>query len=176
MARALDLVRVMAVSDAIYPCWFADVCYSCDARWWRHHQGLPGFPGIRIGLEDVKQHAGVGILRNSGTQGFDPDPGALRSGGNSGYQALHLAAHFGISKAILVGYDLKGDRWFGNHPSKIASVDQALRFPDRIAEFADLGRELAKIGIVVKRASMNSALTTFPLCDLAREMGIEGRL
>src|SRR5690606_9521612 len=51
MARAGDRIRVVAVNDAVYPCWFADIAYACDRKWWRYHNGLPGFPGRKLSLE-----------------------------------------------------------------------------------------------------------------------------
>lgn len=169
MARAAGRCRVIAVSDAVYPCWFADVAYSCDRRWWQHHLGLPSFGGLRISLEETP-YRDVLTMKNTGTEGFDPDPGSLRSAGNSGYQALHLAAHFGIASAILVGFDLHGQRWFGEHPTKIRMVNQ--KFETRVAEFEVLGRALKERGISVKNASYGSMLKCFERQSLETFLGI----
>src|ERR1051325_7861339 len=40
--------EVIAVSDAHRFAPWADILYSCDAAWWRHHRGVPGFRGERI--------------------------------------------------------------------------------------------------------------------------------
>ena len=165
MARARGLIRVITLNDAVYPCWFSDIAYACDAKWWRHHCGVPGFEGMRLSLEE-NDHADRMVI--TGTTGFDPDPGALRTGGNSGYQALHLCAHLMPRRVILVGIDMAGTHWFGDHPPELWT-----RTPDmqnRIRRFDDLKGPLAERGIEVVNASPNSALPTFPRGDLATEL------
>lgn len=170
MARARNMVRVIALNDAVYPCWFADVAYACDRRWWEHHGSLPKFQGIKLGLEPTPFHD-VHHMCNTGTSGFDPDPQALRSGGNSGYQALHLSAHLGAKRVILVGYDMKGRHWFGDHPPGVARAVSP-NMGMRLREFSGLAPELAKRDITVVNATPGSALchTVFPHVDLTKEL------
>ncbi len=161
MAKAAGLIDVIAINDSIYPCWFAGYGYCCDKRFWQHHLGIPGFKGIKVscddsGLPDVRW------LRNTGTQGFDPIPGNVRSGGNSGYQAMHLAMQLGAAKIILVAFDMTGkaqQHWFGEHPDEIRCT--ALSQDGRIREFAALKPELEKRGIDVVNTSPSTALTFF---------------
>jgi hypothetical protein len=174
MARARDLIRVIAINDAVYPCWFADLCYACDARWWRLHRGLPGFRGLKIGLDET-EFPDVLTMVNSGVAGFDPDPGSLRSGGNSGYQAVHLTAHFGAARDILVGFDFHGSHWFGEHPPEIQNSGPPYSppsFPDRRDRFAEIKPELAARGLTVVNATPGSELGPgiFPMVDLAAEL------
>lgn len=170
MARALDAVRVIAINDAIYPCWFADIAYACDARWWRHHNGLPGFPGrkmrLRHRIED-DDITGVEAIETSGTTGFDPDPNFLRTGGNSGFQAVHLAAHLHASTVLLVGYDMQGRHWFGDHPAGIRSTTP--RFNTRIEQFIELADALPKRMSVIN-VTPNSLLSGFRRGDLRKEL------
>lgn len=174
IARARDLVRVIAVNDAVYPCWFADVAYACDARWWAYHQGLPGFKGLKVSL-DQTNFPDVHVIANSGTRGFDPDPGALRSGGNSGYQALHLAAHRDICRAILLGFDFKGEHWFGRHPDGVANSGPPFappNFKTRREAFIELKTELDRRGVSVVNASPGSVMGVFSMVDLEQELDI----
>jgi len=167
LARAGASIKVVAINDAIYPCWFADIGYACDTAWWRHHGGLPGFAGRRVSLDDCGID-GVDFLINTGTQGFDPAPGCLRSGGNSGYQALHLCAHLGADRVVLIGFDMRGSHWFGEHPPAIRRIAPNMR--NRIERFHELGAVLAARGIDVVNATPGSALTGFRVGDLELEL------
>lgn len=170
LAMARASIRVVTINDSIYPCWFADVGYACDAKWWRHHGWLADFPGRRLSCGDTGQ-AGIDHLENTGTLGFDAAPGAVRTGGNSGYQALHLCAQLGARQILLIGYDMSGapqDHWFGQHPSPIACRMPTHR--DRISAFAELAAILRDLGVDVINCSPGSALNFFRAGDLGREL------
>ncbi|MHB1086151.1 MAG: hypothetical protein ACYCZ0_00190 [Minisyncoccota bacterium] len=170
MARAKDLIRVIAINDAVYPCWFADVGYACDKAWWDHHDGVPGFEGRRVTLRHQKNqvYEGADWLNSTGTDGFEPDPCGLRTAGNSGYQALNLCAHLGAATVLLVGYDMHGTHWFGDHPE---SCRRAQPNQKRLAShFADLVAPLAERGIRVVNCSPGSAITAFPMGDIETEL------
>lgn len=161
MASAASKIKVIAINDAAYPCWFADIAYCCDKRFWKHHNGFPGFRGIRVSCDD-SGFPGIRFLKNTGTQGFDPTPGHVRTGGNSGYQAIHLAIQLGVSKIILVGYDMRGapqEHWFGKHPDPIACM--AMTQANRIRCFAELKPVLDQHGVTILNSSPGSALTFF---------------
>lgn len=159
IARSRGDIRVIAVNDAIYPCWFADIAYACDASWWRWHGPLPGFSGQKLCLEESVPFDDVGVLKNTGTVGFDPDPGALRSGGNSGYQAMHLAAHMGGRPLILVAFDHRGAHWFGDHPEGLRVTRPT--FNARRDAFRSLKEAFDDLGISVVNASERTALDVF---------------
>ena len=70
-------------------------------------------------IEDPEVH----LLRNGGTQGLSDDPEALRTGQNSGYQAINIAVLAGAAGIVLIGYDGKvaadgRTHWFGDHPER----------------------------------------------------------
>lgn len=119
LMRATGACRVIAVNDAVYPFWFADHLHASDKRWWIAHGGVPGFAGAKTSMEHTP-FEDVSAMRNTGISGFDPDPTALRTGNNSGYQATHLAAHLGAKRIVLLGVDYTDDgardHWFGRHP------------------------------------------------------------
>lgn len=172
ISRAADLIRVIAVNDAVYPCWFADRVHACDQKWWDEHHGVPGFSGTKSSLEPTR-FPDVLTYRNTGTSGLDDATDAIRSGGNSGYQAMHLAVHFGVRKIVLVGFDMTGDpmnHWFGHHPAPIAISVRTM--DNRIREFAELKPLLADRGIDVVNASPGSALTFFRAGDLETELNL----
>ena len=94
--------------------------------------------------------------------------GEIGWGGNSGFHAINLAAQFGATKIILVGFDMRVDRgqhFFGPHsytkerPSQ-ANVDRWRPILDRQAP------KLESRGIKVINCSPVSALTAYPKMSL----------
>lgn len=111
---------VIAVNDAYRIAPWADILYACDYQWWRWHEGVPEFEGVKVGLRGCKDGAGyegdwngtdypdvMGLAYN-GIEGLEvKDPRFVRSGKNSGYQAINLAVHLGAKRIILLGYDMQ---------------------------------------------------------------------
>lgn len=180
IARANDRCRVIAVSDAVYPCWFADILYSADAKWWDHHIGVPTFKGQkvsrnRLGRYDVDHLRGIDCNGKAnpfhyveGVDGYDATPGMLRYGPNSGHHAVHLAAQLGASRIITAAMDFTDkdfarDHWFGRHQD---DMDMCSETSVWRAKFHFLTDELAKIGITVLNASLSSTIKWLPTVRL----------
>lgn len=167
-------VRVMVVNDAVYAAWFADWLHACDAKWWRWNiQSVHRFSGTRTTLaEDIPAKWVDGHLKETGQDGFDPDPSCCRTGRNSGYQAMHIAAHTGARRIILVGFDMKAaaggpSHWFGEHSDRTGrSVPAAMK-----NSFPGLADYLVTAGIEVLNASIDSALECFRRVDLEEALG-----
>ncbi len=154
---------VIAINDAIYPAWWADWHHACDRLWWDWHiQTVHTYSGIKTTLDETlppgwKVHG----LRNTGLEGFDPDPTCCKTGGCGAYQAIHCAIHAGVAKIILLGVDVKADgesHWFGEHPNNIRPVYENTMMP----HFKNLIPELDARGIEVVNCSPGTALKTFP--------------
>lgn len=165
MKRLAGRCRVIAVNDAVYPAWWADWLHGCDTKWWQWHiQEVQRFGGIKTTCcDDVPNGWVDGFLRQTGLEGFDPDPSCIRTGGNSVYQAMHIAVHAGAARIVLLGVDMHGPHWFGDHPDKITpnfSVDLA-------PHFETLKPAMVERGVSVVNASPGSALAAFPLVDLS---------
>ena len=69
---------------------------------------------------------GLNVIDSEKGGGISSTPGVIREGGNSGFQAMGLAIHFGASRVYLLGYDMKfgnGGRkhWHGDHPSNLGN-------------------------------------------------------
>lgn len=152
---------VIAISDAWRLCPQAFCLYSCDAKWWRYHQNVPQYKGLKVTLDDSLAFPDVLCLkwrREEGWSGFDDDPEYLRTGKNSGYQALHLAAHFGFSRIILLGYDMRGEHFFGKHPKEL---DVDTPFSEFIDAFKTIVEPLKERGVEVINCTPGSALPWF---------------
>lgn len=167
--------RVVAVKDAVRLAPWADVCYACDARWWAHHNGLPDFTGRKFAIEDCKAAVAfakhnsrwpdIELIDNTGEVGLEADPRGVRTGKNSGYQAINLAVHLGASRIVLLGYDMQhtGGRhhWFGVHPWNTAPACERFR-----PFFDHLVAPLAALQIQVLNATRETALTCWPRVSL----------
>lgn len=154
-AHCLASLRVIAINES-YRLWpSSDVLYWADIKWWnRRCQDVAyTFSGRYIVTVAEKVNGPVKQLRNTGVEGFDPDPGALRTGANSGYQAIHLAVHFGAKRIILLGYDMQVDRarthWHEGHPGQQPSSLQATLTQTFLPKFQGLVEPLRERGIEV---------------------------
>lgn len=158
-------VRVMAINDAVKIAPAADVLYACDGRWWDYHKGVPAFTGLKFGMTvKADKWPCVQRLANTGAQGYESTPGGVRTGGNSGFQAIQLAVHLGATRVLLLGYDMQLDKkgrahWFGEHPREIRGTSDYSTFCNY---FKSLVKPLQALGVVVINCSRSSALTAFP--------------
>lgn len=163
--------RVIAVNDTHRLAPWADVLYAADAKWWRRFGGVPEFKGLKYSIlpnngvghwMDDCEFQDIRILRNTGGGGYDPDATALRTGCNSGYQAIHLAMHFGAKRIVLLGYDMHGDHFFGSHPDKSRPP-----FALCLSKFPTLVEPLKTAGVEIVNCTPGSHIDCFPMGTLS---------
>lgn len=166
MSRNKDLIRVITVNDAVYPCWFADIAYACDIEWWRHHP-LPEFLGRKMRLDmnpkKLEPPADVEAIKCAGEHGLTGR--GIYHGRNGGYQALQVAFHLGATQICLVGIDMSGGHWFGDHPQGVRRGSPLHATMAR--NFDHLGPLLAERGVDVVNASAISKIRAFPKVGLS---------
>ncbi len=158
-------VPVVCVSDTYRLAPWANVLHSCDAKWWNWHPKTVDFAGLKYTLDKRLNRPDVQRLKTTGHEGLELDPIGVRSGRNSGYQALNIAVHLGASRVVLLGYDMHGDHFFGSHP------DQS-RPPFRIAMslWPTVVQPLIDVGVEVINATRNTALTCFRQLSLEKAL------
>lgn len=163
-----------------YPCiavnnsWrlapWANALYGADGAWWRS-ANTDGFAGLKITAD---RHAArdLGLMHvevdaSSNDLTFD---GPIGGGGMSGFQALTLAARWQAKRIVLVGFDLLGAHWHGDHapPLRNPSVTVMARCLKALTNAAPV---LAAHGIEVINASDQSALRCWPVMSLADALG-----
>jgi hypothetical protein len=161
--------RVIAVNNAHEIAPWADVLYAADAKWWRRFNGVPAFRGLKYSILPNSSQRNfrpefpdIRLLGNTGMRGLERDPSALRTGCNSGYQAINLAVHLGATQIVLLGYDMHGDHYFGSHPDKAKPP-----FALCLSAFPTLVAPLAEIGVSIVNCTPGSALTCFPMAPLS---------
>lgn len=164
---AIKEAAVCSLPGVTPPAPWADVLYACDPKWWRWEQGAKGFRGHRYALapQDPKL-PNVHVLRNSGAEGLELDPSAIRTGNNSGYQAINLAVHLGATRIVLLGFDMwraadGRNNWFGKHPNHIDSP-----YPLFLQRFDTIVEPLKAAGITVINSSRFTLLRAFPQVPL----------
>jgi hypothetical protein len=163
--------KVIAVNDAYRLAPWADALYACDAKWWRWHDGAQAFAGEKWAMQRPSARwPGVKILRNTGANGLETNPTGLRTGRNSGYQAINLAVHKGARRIILLGYDMSGGRqhFFGEHPDRTGAP-----FASCLRAFATLVEPLQARGIEIVNCTRKTALVCFPLLPLEEALRVE---
>lgn len=154
--------RAIAVNNTHELARWVDLLYAADSTWWQeHHAKTSGFLGMKVCAEQTP-FPDVLWIRESGREGFDPNPAAIRSGGNSGYGAIHIAAHLGCKRILLFGFDMRGGHWHPKHKRPLREHGEGI-FARWIPRFATLAPELAKRGIEVVNCTPGSALTCFPM-------------
>jgi hypothetical protein len=109
--------------------------------------------------------------------GWNPEPNGLRTGKNSGYQAINLAVHLGAAQdcpaRVRHAAGPKGEqRWFGAHP--MADATDGLRWAVPWSPLFDtLVEPLAHAGMTIVNATRRTALDCFPKVPLVRALRAE---
>lgn len=156
-----DKAHVIAINDAYKLAPWAEILYGCDRRWWLAHPDTTAFAGEKYGLQPVKGRGDIRILRNTGPTGLELDPTGLKTGRNSGYQAIGLAVHLGAKQIVLLGYDMRRGKdgkthFFGEHKWPGAPPFQTF-----LTSFSTLEHPLKDRGIDVVNCTPGSALNAF---------------
>lgn len=166
---------VIAVNLSFRLAPWADVLYAADVKWWRLHGveasaaiaerwTCSGEPVKAYGAKRCQARFGPGLCR---------DPRYLHTGGNSGYQAVNLAYHFGARRIILLGYDMQhtgGKRhWHADYPAGM-QMDNATPVVSWANRFPALARDLVREGVEVVNATRETALDCFPRMDLEQAL------
>lgn len=176
--------RVIVVNSTYRLAPWADVLYACDDSWWgraSRDRSLETFGGLRfsityrkyrldddraITIEPHKAKARVSVLRNTGEEGLETSPLGLRTGQNSGYQAVNLAVHLGARRIVLLGYDMQyGPRnakhWSGHPADALTSPFQLF-----VRLFESLVEPIRVAGVEIVNCSRRTALQCFPKREL----------
>lgn len=161
--------HVMVVNCTFRLVPWADVLYAGDLQWWtRYGAEAAAFEGekwtrdeaaaVRYGLRRVVRRDGRGLCR---------EHAAVHTGGNSGFQAVNLAYHFGAHQIVLLGFDMHrrdGGHWHGEHEGMLSAPATHIEVWKR--EFAVMAADLREEGIRVVNATEGSDLRCFPKMDL----------
>lgn len=140
---------------------WADALMASDVKWWKYHR--PAFDGFKFCLQPGAEAFGATVLVNTGVTGIETDSRGLRNGMNSGAAAINVAVLFGVSRVLLLGYDMGYDagqpsHFFGEHPTGIRCDSP---YPSFIEKFALMVEPLRALGVSVVNCSRTTRLTCF---------------
>jgi len=161
-------LKTIVVNDAYRLAPFAHVLYAADLDWWRHHNGVPEFDGLKV-THDPRAAKRYGLKHitvrssNGGAElkGVSLDPAYVHSGGNSGFQAFNLAVLFGARRILLLGYDMQGTHFFGEHPGALRKTQD---YANWIRRFGTVPAMLPNVEIL--NCTRATALKCFPQATL----------
>lgn len=145
--------RVIAISDAYQLAPDAEAMVSSDAAWWRAHPEAYYFSGKKFTAAPDFQNL-------PGVERF-----ALHSGSNSGLLACHVAVMLGAKKILLLGYDMGGTHYFGEHPEPLKKTT-----PQRYEIFKKQFEHFRPRDVEILNCTPNSALRCYPFADLKEQL------
>lgn len=165
LAEARGKAVILTINDTWKLAPWADALYACDFRWWVFNNPGDGFAGLRF-----QGHVDDGLSKGCIPCNVKPGDHAMRfcghrlgSGGNSGFQAVNLAAVSGARRIVLTGFDMSlanGTHWHGDHNGLLGNPGaKMLRTCAEILDRA--ANTLSGRGIEVLNASRESALTAY---------------
>lgn len=157
---------------------WADVMYAGDSGWWdRYGADAADFQGERWTRDEMAAlKYRLHLVRKREGKGLCRERGFVHTGGNSGFQAVNLAWHFGARRIVLLGFDMhrkNGGHWHGEHhdtrgrPMLSAPSTHITIWRN---EFDAMAFDLRAEKVEVLNATEGSALTCFPKVDLARAL------
>lgn len=153
-------VPSIAINDTYKLASWANLLYAADVGWWGANPAALALPATKVCcIGDGKQAppAGVNCLRMTGTAGLETDPSAVRTGCNSGYQAVQVAFHAGAARILLCGYNYGGPNWHGKHKAPLRNTSDGAYVTWRRL-FEQLVREVEQRGTVIVNCTSNSSL------------------
>jgi hypothetical protein len=156
--------KAIVVNGAFPWAPWADVLYAADDRFWRTYAEdiEAGFAGERWSLSATAcQRYGLKLATRGTGEGFCRRPFTINGGGNSGFQAVHLAATFGAARIVLLGFDMQrtNGREHCHGPHK-GGLPSGKGFASWIGRFRYLARDLEALG--VDNCTRSTALHCFP--------------
>lgn len=164
-----SLFRTIAINTTFRLAPWADMLYAADAKWWNHpdNKDARAFQWLKLMVENQGESVDdVLMLKNTGVEGFDDDPTCLRTGMNSGYQALHVAAQAGCKRVLLCGFDMRSvkneQHWHDRHPLPLRDHSDGI-YLSWIRAFGTLAPILEKRGVEVWNCTPGSALKCFQI-------------
>ena len=124
-----------------------------------------GFKGQSYTINDVDSSLNpdkkYDLIRIDSKNGDGLGENCLHYGGNSGYQAVNLAYLLGAKTIILLGFDMFGTHYFGDHDK---SLNNGSPYSQFIKAFETIDPE--KHGIEIINCSRQTAMECFPRTTL----------
>lgn len=194
--RAEGRCRVFTVNNAYMIAGKIDVHVACNHDWWDHYGNDPQLQNLKAlkytWYQYVAEKYGATYVKAIVKDGLSLDRRIVHINHGSGPLALNIAMHFGLSKLILLGHDMKFAKdyngrarkegstprhYFGEYPKQLQhwpSVQVGKTKPGvldgLIQAYNKMPPDLEKAGMEVVNCTPESALPTFRMSTLEKEL------
>lgn len=168
---------VLAVKEAIWDLPFADACFGLDMPWMRRQgdrlEEVARRIPVYLAVPDQEQPpisrytpSAIYLKRLRTSEGFSDDPGAVESGGNSGFGAANVAYLAKARDIVLLGYDYKGEPYCPERYTHHPRGHNARYLPKWGENFRAVAPVLKRKGVRVVNASKWSTVDAFDKIEL----------
>lgn len=166
--------HVIGINDAYRIGNWIDVTFFGDTSWWlKHRRKLAKWPGIKVTCsprfanKELKDRDGIKYCPKDHNYriGITNNPTKVAWNNNSGAAAISLAAHFGVKRIFLLGFDMKKisntTHWHKDRRERNQSP-----FKRHLKGFPKIKKDADDLGIEIYNVSINSAIVQFPKIGL----------
>lgn len=146
----------------------ADILYAADTGFWLTNEDARKFAGIKCAPDQhISRYCPDVVIfeilkkdhRSVHEMIYKPF-GVIGHGGNSGFQAVNIAAQMRPKQILLVGFDYHGKHWHEDHPPALRNPTQN-NFETWVHHLDRQADLLKSWGIDVVNLSSNSALRNY---------------
>lgn len=137
---------------------WSQVLYAADSEWWQNTPEALKFEGIKVTIRTPVH--GVNLIGEAGKLGYSDRTDELHTYGNSGAQAIQLAAKAGARRILLCGFDMRPGHWHKEHRHPLRTTPEPT-YERWIERFTVLAAALQERGIDVVNCTPGSAITAF---------------
>lgn len=171
--RSLDINRLrghrtIAVNVAFRIAPWADVMYFGDCRLFdKIGVELLSFAGLKITTcERHVDKPGIQVVKKrNNPMGLAPDSSVLGWNLSSGAAAINIAAHMGVRRIVLLGFDMRRVDGRCNFHDDYPAHPNKNPYKRFMVPFAAIARDLERLHIECVNAAPGSALDVFPIVD-----------
>jgi hypothetical protein len=171
----MDRCRVMAINSSIRLAPWADVLVFTDNNWYDDNRAaVEAFPGLVVTPSRHAKHKSPGkvnrisvINRPDFTFGSGTD---MKFGRSSGHTGITVAIALGVTRILLLGYDMRIVDGRSHFHDEYGTQDHKLFSHDFLVHWKDWRKAAEAVGVDIINCTPGSALKEF------REMSLEEAL
>jgi hypothetical protein len=161
--------------------WVDMVFFGDNNFFVRHKEALYQFPGLKLSCTpSTDKFPWVKYLSRNPTRpaGISPTPQTVSWNKNSGGCAISVAAHTGVKRIFLLGFDMRLDTANSQHFHSVYNVNgqpknvRSLPFQRHLQSFPAIARDAKSLGIQIINVNPESAINEFPKMSLKEALRV----
>lgn len=177
LERLLKDKRVIGVNNAFKFGSWVDVCWFGDTKWfdWNYKE-LAEYSGLKVTCnprflttKGFGEHH-VQIMGRGKSNGIEEKVGYVAWNRSSGASAVNFAYHLGCKRIVLLGFDMCSNgvdhNWHKDHKGKNVNNPDFNPYKRFLKPFKQIKEEADVIGLEILNATVESALTVFPMVNI----------